>query len=547
MNDMKKLFSKVLNIVQIYFIMIFCVAIFILSSCANEQLSPSGKIAVKGSTDVIPSYDFNWETADLMPTPSNSQIYVPWFYGAASSICSTYPADVYSDYKKADGWVMLYNGFSPTTIVTSANSFFILYNKYKGLMRIYQYNPVGGLTCSSTISSGISWSGNGFGNNSTLSFLGRDIVDLAKTQTSYYALEPGPQNNIESPVHPDKWYMFQYELAYDPNLTYTTSQTPPTLTWFVNYTNITSVKLSGGISGTINGTIGSSTLNNDISSSLVSGGKDLGTAGIAALGTSFFSTNKLGLPSSIYDKIKDGVSSALSAATGNLPGAITNILSAIFTGSSASTPQTLKLDLSATLHLEGTQTNNGSLFSGNTIPFPGTLATTDGGSYYYTSGFSPIYNQSLGVFNLSNKPTVIKKTTISNQPKPGKGAQYSNLYSIDNNSFQIQWNSALTSIATITNLTKEIIISPEYNFTVKGHGGRVESYNGNSIFTGIGGISDYYYTLDDSSEPRETVYIRISFNVVPNDGAPTSTIVKTFAVNVNQTVVDQFVCPDCPK
>jgi len=515
---------------------------FSLSSCQDEQLSSSGKIAVKGSTDVVPSYDFNWETADLMPTPSNYQIYVPWFYGAGSSICSTYPADIYSDYKKADGWVMLYNGFSPTTIVTSANSYFILYNKYKGLLRVYQYNPAGGLTYSSTVSSGITWSGNGYGNNSILSFLGRDIVDLAKVQTSYYALEPGPQNGVESPVHPDKWYMFQYELAYDPTLTYTTSQTPPTLTWFVNYTNITSVKLSGGVSGTINGTIGSSTLNNDIASSLVAGGKDLGTAGIAALGKSFFSTNKLGLPSSIYDKIQEGVSSALSTATGNLPGAVKNILSAIFSGNSTSTPQTLKLDLSATLHLEGTQSNNGSLFAGTAIPLPGTLAT-NGDSYYYTTGFTPLYNKSLGVFSLSSKPTIYKKRSTATKVTIDNNVLYTYTDTYSKNDAAV--NSLITfnpSVinsnsdgASISNLTTEVVwLNKDLlgdNTDVQSVSGRLETYNGTNIYTSKTSVVATY--ISPKPVPVSTTLgIRVSFNVVPNNGAPISTIVKTFAASI---------------
>lgn len=519
---------------------------FSLTSCQNEQLSSSGKIAVKGTTDVIPSYDFNWETADLMPTPSNNQVYVPWFYGAGSSICSTYPADVYSDYKKADGWVMLYNGFSPTTIVTSANSFFILYNRYRGLLRIYQYNPVGGLTFSSTISSGITWNGNGYGNNSILSFLGRDVVDVAQIQTNYYSLEPSPQSGVESPVHPDKWYMFQYELAYDPSLTYTTSQTPPTLTWFVNYTNITDVKLSGGVSGTINGTLGSSTLNNNIGTALVAGGKDLGKIGISALGTSFFSSNKLGLPSLIFDKIKGGVSSALSTATGNLPGAITNILSAIFTGNSTTSPQRLKLDLSATLHLEGTETNKGSLFSGTAIPLPGTLAT-NGNGYYYTSGFTPLYNQPLGVFNLSNKPVIQQTTTISNATPKNPYSTFSYNYIVDKNSFNILWNPSLTSIASISNLTEELIVKRSGYSTPISFIGRSESYNNWMIYTNKDNLTVNYKGLHGADDFNSNVYLRISFNVVPKDGGPITTIVKTFAVSVNETVIDKYNCSACPN
>jgi len=526
---------SILNMQKVFYVSVL--SLFLLAGCSNEQIDIKKSISVKGSTDVLPSYDFNWETEDFMPTPSDFQIRVPWFYGASGSICSTYPADVYSDYKKADGWIMLYNGFSPTAIVTSANSYFILYNRYRGLLRIYQYNPVEGLTCSSTVSSGITWNGNGFGNNTTLSFLGSDIVDLAQTKTNYYALEPGPQNGIESPVHPHKWYMFQYELAYDPSLPFTTSPTPPTLTWYVDYANVTAVKLNGEMNGKIAGTIGSSTLNNSLSSALVTGGKDLGTVGIAALGLNYFSSNKLGLPSEVYDKIKTGVASALSTATGKLPGAVVNILSGMFTGGSTSTPQSLKLDLSANLHLEGTLTNNGSLFSGCAIPFPGTLAT-NGGNYYYTSGLTPLNNVPLGVFNLSAKPTVDLDYTYIVSGSTGNFHQY--LYTLDNNSFTIQWNPDVLSNATILNLTKEVVIKTNASNISQNlfyQTGRVETLQGTpNWWTGVGGFRALFRAPDTYKQVLfgyNEVYVRISFVVHPNNGAPDVAIVKTFKANKN--------------
>jgi hypothetical protein len=40
------------------------------------------------------------------------------------------------------------------------------------------------------------------------------------------------------------------------------------------------------------------------------------------------------------------------------------------------------------------------------------------------------------------------------------------------------------------------------------------------------------YTMVRNQPPNNSVAIRVSFNVVPNDGAPSSLIVKTFFANL---------------
>jgi hypothetical protein len=500
-----------------------CLA-FLMTSCAKEIIDSKRSISVKGTTCQIPD-NFNWELDGLMPTPAGHTIYKPWAAGVSGSICSTYGSDVWSDYKAADGWVLLFNSFSQNTYVS--HPYFVLYNRYRGLLRIYQYNDNPDITFSSKILSGISWAGNGNGNNKTLSFVGQSIVDLTKSPVKYSAFEPAPSDGLQQPVAPDKWYMLQYEIAYDPAITATTSSTPPMLSYYLSYYNVTDVDLGGTIKGTITSQIGSSTLDQTLSSALTGTLKPIGQIGLTALGADFFSENKLGLATGVYDAIKTGLTSALKTSVSSLPGTIINLASAILGGNSSA--QTIKLDLNATLSLKGTLTNSGNLIPSNSLPMPGSIS----GSGSNIIGYIPLNNIKLGVLNLSNTPTIIRNwedltywewnpDTQSNQPIWDVRTRYT----IDMNSFHIDWNPDVTSVATIQNIKYEVVMSADGpGYTDEG---RYETLSGlGDAWTGV----DSLYVINRSNW-NSFGGVRISFNVVPNNGAPTSTIVKTFFANV---------------
>lgn len=502
-------------------------SLFVLLGCQKE-IDTTDSITVKGNARVITPYSFNWDKADYMPTPAGHVITVPWAYGATGSIVSNFDADVYSDHKATDGWVLVYSTFDPYVYHTMP--YFILYNQYRGLLRIYQYNDNQGITTSSYLQSGLCWNGNGNGNNKVLNFLGTDVVDVNDSNTLYTTLEPDKNPN---PVSPNKWYMLQYEIAYDPSITPSTSATPPTLSWYLNYYNITKINLGGTMQGSINGTVGSSTLKDQITSALVGGAKTCGTVGLSALGTNFFSTNKMGLPTSVFTATQKGVSGALSSATGNLPGAIVNIFSAIFGGNSNG--QTYSLNLNATLNLEGSSTTSGNLLATTSIIMPGSAqsAVLNG-----TNGWAPLYNNNLGVFNLSNRPTVNEVTTLHNGPN-NVGYLIEDVYTIDKSSFQIQWNPSVISIADIKNLTTEVILESYDAF--KSFSGRKEMYGGKTIYASKDNLTTNYASV---YLPNNLVFVRMSFNVVPKNGVPTSTIVKTFYVNVTQTIKNYSTITD---
>ncbi|HEY4785604.1 MAG TPA: hypothetical protein VIH57_06125 [Bacteroidales bacterium] len=520
----KKTFLK--GIFLGFFIIPLC-----LTSCSKKlEIKP---IAVEGSKDWIVPYAFDWENpSDLMPTPSNKTIYVPWAYGVTGSITSTYDADVYSDHKKSDGWVLVYSTFSPYTYTPMP--YFILYNKYRGLLRIYQYNDNTGYTYSSNLQANAQWSGNGNSNYSQLNFAGKTLIDVfssATQQKVISTLEPAPTDG-SYPVTPNTWYMLQYEITYDPNLVATTSSTPPTFSWNVNYRNITQVSLGGTLTGKITGTVGSSTLEQNVNSALGKGLTNIGTVALSAVGAKFFETNKMGLNNTLYSNIKKGVDGALSTATGNIPATVVSIFSAIFGGNSNG--QTYNLDLNASLSLNGTLENNGSLFSGTSIPMPGSIKPVTDGSYNI-SGFVPLYNKTLGVFNLSNRPVI--KSTYNAYPTymyPA-GTQAIRL-NIDNTSFSIKFNPELLSIATIQNMRQEVVVFP-YNFypgDLVDIYAKDESGGSKSVYVHAQPIIfvPYGFPYGNNFKPG-FMGVRIAFTVVPKDGSPSSTIIKTFVADWN--------------
>jgi hypothetical protein len=79
-------------------------------------------------------------------------------------------------------------------------------------------------------------------------------------------------------------------------------------------------------------------------------------------------------------------------------------------------------------------------------------------------------------------------------------------------------------------------IPPNNNKLYSYVSGNVEQFDGTSVpvQTGVNNIYEYYAESNSMSNIADVtqVAVRISFNVVPNNGAPTSTIVKTFLANL---------------
>ncbi len=122
----------------------FFLCLFFIS--CKKDLKPS---ILLEANDGIPAYPFNWETADYMPTPAGTTILVLWANGSVKGFSS----DIWYDYNISDGWALVYNTFNTSSL--PANPWFALYNRYRGLLRIYVYVTNSGFTPSDYLTSGL--------------------------------------------------------------------------------------------------------------------------------------------------------------------------------------------------------------------------------------------------------------------------------------------------------------------------------------------------------------------------------------------------------
>lgn len=528
-------------------IFVAALSVALASGCKkNEELQNAGMPVKTGQTkDGITPYTFNWETVDFMPTPAGqSQIPPPWI--GQGSIASIYDTDVLNDHRAADGWQLVYNTFNPNASGPLTNPYFMLYNRYRGLLRIYMYTTTSFVANSDYLTDGINVVSNS--SSSMLNFNGTDIVDMSTNKKSYIQVEPAPSDGSK-PLASNKWYMMQYEFAYDPQIA-GLNYSDMRLSWFTNYNSITNISLGGTQTGTLNGTIGSDgSSSSGLSGALASGGKVLGTAALSAIGSNFLnkqsttgtSNNKLGLPNGIFTSIKDGVSGALKAASGNIPGAVVGILSGLFGGSGGSTQQTVSLNLNSTITLGGPATSSGSFPSSPTaVWLPGTQITSAAQNYI------PLYNNTLGVFNLKGVPTIKCNTTNYQSSVNVNGIpynRYTNEYTVDNTVFNNLFitNPAVINSnpdgATIKNLRTEVVLlNPQTGDpNLYGFYGTTETIGNYSALTGQ--VVTTQYTVEHSSQPLNNLAaVRVIFDVVPNNGTtPQTLVVKSFFANIATT------------
>lgn len=511
---------------------------FIFSCSENEIIDDNFMRNNELKTRSIQTPYLDWENADWMPTPPN-QAKIPSPWTGQGSLVSTLGIDVLNDRMACDGWELLYNSFD-ANLPQLINPYFILYNKYRGLMRIYLFITTQFVTTSSYIQDGLSVVSTK--PTSILNFLGQDAVDATVKKDLYLQIQSAPYDN-SCPLASNKWHMLQYELAYDPelaNIPYNQIQ----LSWFLNYCDVHSISISGNQSGTLSGTIGTSeSYNNNVVKSLTNAGKGVGTVVLAGIGKSFIDhnaigsdgSNKLGLSKEIFQSISKGVTSGLSSAVGGLPSLGMSILSAVFGGGSNSTP--VSLTMKTKIELTGKISSYGS-FPSMPISFwmPGTLISPN------AVGYLPNYNNVLGVLNFNGKPEIqlcysefCRK--IPDEPfDPDYTTEYSEIKvypeskTIDFSSYLII-NPKVSAIADINILNQELVFVTGVESTKIGQDDIPMGCSKDNpvmfVIDNRGGATRYpmgiYINMNSV-----TVGVRMTIRVSPKNNAPSSTIIKTF-------------------
>lgn len=508
-------------------ISVLIVTIFIILSCKDDNL-----LQTDGETYNLKSVTpttFNWETVDWMPTPTGqSSIPVPWI--GQGSIASVYDNDVVYDYKNSDGWDLIYNTFDASASGTLQNPYFILYNKYRGLLRIYLYTTTDFVYPSSYVQDGISILGT---TSSMLNFCGSDIVDISDNNNTFAQIQPQPIDG-SMPLASNKWHMLQYQIAYDPNISELNYQEIQ-FSWFINFCNVETITLDGEITGEIKSTTGVSGDNN-LLSKLGDIGTATGTMALSGLGSYFAEkytidssegTNSLNIPNDTWKNITKGINSALSSSTSNLPGAIYNVFSAIIGGNSNQT--TLFMDVNLDVELTGDKTGYGSFPSSpTTLYIPGTVISSE------AQGYIPLKSYNLGVFNLEEKPLakVHNTTVITQSGSPREGFSTNTKYIKDftkyDNSEKLIINPDVESEASIQLVDEDLLVIRQSSY------GSVSRYTGATLEES-GSYDEIYVNRTQiiyTGSPDWLVAVRMTLTVTPNNGAPASTIIKTFIADL---------------
>ena len=501
----------------------------LFNSCAKSELPDSKNTAETISNPMkmmgLPSPNLAFDQLSAFPFGPTETVPAPWAGGTGRS----FPVQYLDDYRSTDGWELYYNTF--TTAGKTNDPFFIIYNRYRGLMRLYYYMVPKSGASTDVVTFQLDLRGT-TNTSSILNFEQGELVNFDQLNT----VSTKVQN--EKIVQSGTWYAEEFELAYDPMLA-STSYVANQLRWGMYSTSVGKITLNGTQKGTIDGTIQTpNPTGGGLFGALLKGAISVGVGqlGILATGSkaigNFFSKD-LG-PLKLED-VKKGVEEAAKGESKSGGKSIFNaVLSAIKGGSNnpGYSEQKVNLKLNTKIELQGsiTQSPEGMF---NPVVF---ISNTQG-LENIAPDYIPNYSSSLGVFNISNTPTVkiYKVIPPVEEPSdvPSKMNTYIYSYGLDQASFNIVFNPAVINGnpngATIQNLKKEVVLLSETGSRQPTEiVGNKEYLDESTVaYTDFSYIS--FVTSLKTLEAPASLYVRVSFDVVPNNGiAAKTTIIKTF-------------------
>lgn len=458
---------------------------FASTSADNPELS--GENLRIFNNPPIPSYALNWETVYNLPHP-NLTIRAPWQIGSSIRISN----DILYDYKKVDGWELAYSTFSSTYAENPL--FFVLYNKFRGLLRVYYYskNDIS-TTFSDYLVGNLTLMGSQYTSSPVLNFASQSVINVNEKQLFAANLIP-----FKAAAY--TWYAFEYELAYDPNMA-SRFYTQLSAVLEIDGVNVTNVNLDGESSTVLDGGTFSNSSSLNINPNFSSSNTVYNNSVIVNGNTD---ADKL----KIGSILKNGIKSAL---TSGLAGLAKNILSGLFTKTSSnSNVSKMMIDVNSTL--------TGTFEDDLGIQYP---------HLAFTGTQSPIgngtYSSPQGVFNLSNNPTIkVKKIHQRRINQYGEEIEPDIYYSYEviPSSVNFIWNPAvIPSLGSVSNLKYEVILR-DINQPVTFTSGTKEKSGSLAIVAGQLIKNNFYQ--------QESIGVRISYKFTPSNGSNPVYNVKTF-------------------
>jgi hypothetical protein len=500
------------------------ILILALASCRKDLNSAKNSISVAGSTvkaGPIPPVWFNWETETYLPSATSTAynpLPMPWNSGTTAI-----DPNLANDYKSVDGWQLVWSTFAPTIVLNdpSHTYFFALYNKYRGILRFYLWQQASSVA-TSYVNHGLSlYTSSGSGTTSKmLNFNATDIIDPTTNQKTFSQVLTQQINSAGG-----TWFVFQYEIAYDPNVP-NTSFSDFGLEWTSQWASVTAITLNGTQTGTISGYLGS---------------PSTGSFNFGHLLTSAATTILGGINYASMLSILGGTGTAnpyTAAVTNGLNGIAKGFLNAVLGGSSGGSSQAVNLTINTKINLTGSLVSSGGLEDMKLV-MPGQANSTT------ADGNTPYYNDVMGIFNLTAMPqvTISEQSWSNTVESPFDGSMQTDYgvtatCFIDPTTLPIIWNPAIINStntgATIQNMNVDLIeFLPDNDFGDERAGNlNLNSYRNTSASAPT--VLTYYTEIE--SVPGAQVWtpvlgVRISFDVVPNNGGQRCKIVKTFTSN----------------
>ena len=239
-------------------ILIYALLIAVCTACSNDSFvvnenigshfsNPREKVIYTSSKARTRSMAADavgeWETWETVTLNSGNKVYTPWNSMSATAI----PQDIREDIKYANGWRLIAH-----TLTGKDNglNYLIFHNIYSGILKGYYY-----WENSSPQNNGI-WEIHFCQPHSASTFCDQySKLSSDRNSINFYI---GNITNDDNKAFAQGWNCFQTELAYDPNLKYTTMQIIP------SNNNTGRISLSGDIVSETDGSVISTITTNSL-------------------------------------------------------------------------------------------------------------------------------------------------------------------------------------------------------------------------------------------------------------------------------------------
>jgi hypothetical protein len=436
-------------------------------------------ITITGSTTVPPTktkynFVFDWEKAQYMPVaPGQPAVPVPW----SDQVTRNYDPGLRYDYKKSDGWELVFNSFSDS--LNATNRFFILYNKFRGVLRYYTYNDMPtnpSVTNFRSLINGISVMGAATGSSNMLNYADQLIVDMNTRSVNASLVEPWP-------ITQSAWYLSQFEIAYDRNLgNYNWQQF--SLSWTFAFARVMELSLNSRSADNKMLFLQKPGLNfSDLPARGVAMGSNMqahvkSVSGLDELSGIFSNPVISNLKQTLFDST---AGNKLNATLVPQLGIADN-----------------KLDVPTLIRLDP-----------NLVGYiPGLSLTPPGLDNSQVIGFAPVFNEPMGIFYLG-APPVIQHAKVD--------GPLSEQYTLDLTSLEYIINPFIQNYADVRNFRQEIVAvatNETPNLT------EARLYQGQQL---------------KASAPLTILGVRVSFDVAPKNGSAPIKIIKTFKADLRNS------------